>query len=78
MSVIIVLIIISVTVAVFFLGIFIWAVKSGQYDDTYSPSVRMLFEDKKPDHQKDRPINLKGKPTDKTVKPSNNQKSIKK
>jgi cbb3-type cytochrome oxidase maturation protein len=25
---------------------FIWAVKSGQYDDTYSPSVRMLFEDK--------------------------------
>ena len=48
MSVIILLIIISVVVAVFFLGIFIWAVNSGQYDDTYSPSVRMLFEDKKP------------------------------
>jgi cbb3-type cytochrome oxidase maturation protein len=29
-----------------FLGAFIWAVKSGQYEDTYSPSVRMLFEDK--------------------------------
>ena len=48
MSVIILLIIISVLVAVFFVGIFIWAVKTGQYDDTYSPSVRMLFDDKKP------------------------------
>jgi len=27
---------------------FIWAVKSGQYDDTYSPAVRMLFDDAKP------------------------------
>jgi cbb3-type cytochrome oxidase maturation protein len=47
MSVIIILIIISVIVAVFFLGVFIWAVKTGQFDDTYSPSVRMLFDDKK-------------------------------
>lgn len=48
MSVIILLIVISLIVAVFFLVIFFWAVNSGQYDDTYSPSVRMLFEDKKP------------------------------
>lgn len=47
MSVIIILIIISVIVAVFFLGIFIWAVKSGQFDDTVSPSIRILFDDKK-------------------------------
>ena len=46
MSVIIILIIISVIVAVFFLGIFIWAVKSGQFDDTVSPSIRILFDDK--------------------------------
>ena len=46
MSVIIVLIIISVVVATVFLTAFFWAVRSGQYDDTYSPSVRMLFEDK--------------------------------
>lgn len=46
MSVILVLIITSIVVAVAFLGAFFWAVKSGQYDDTYSPSVRMLFEDK--------------------------------
>ena len=54
MSVIILLIIISVLVAVFFVGIFIWAVKTGQYDDTYSPSVRMLFDDKKPAYRSGR------------------------
>jgi len=48
MSVILILIIASIVVACVFLGAFFWAVKSGQYDDTYSPSVRMLFEDKKP------------------------------
>lgn len=47
MSVIIILIIISVLVALFFLGVFIWAVKSGQFDDTVSPSIRILFDDEK-------------------------------
>lgn len=47
MSVIIVLIIISVFVAIFFLGVFVWAVKTGQFDDTVSPSIRILFDDKK-------------------------------
>ncbi len=46
MSVILVLIITSIIVAIVFLGAFFWAVKSGQYDDTYAPSVRMLFEEK--------------------------------
>ncbi len=46
MEIIILLIAISLTIAVFFLGAFIWNMKSGQYDDTYGPSVRMLFEDK--------------------------------
>jgi len=40
------LILASIVVAVIFLLAFRWAVKSGQYDDTYSPSVRMLFDDK--------------------------------
>jgi cbb3-type cytochrome oxidase maturation protein len=47
MSVILILVTLSMIVAGSFLGAFIWAVKSGQYEDTYSPSVRMLFEDKK-------------------------------
>ncbi|MBE0661800.1 MAG: cbb3-type cytochrome oxidase assembly protein CcoS [Bacteroidales bacterium] len=46
MSAIIFLIIIGIIVAAGFLAAFIWAVKSGQYDDDYSPSVRMLFEKK--------------------------------
>ncbi len=53
MNVIIVLIIISIVVAGGFLAAFLWAVRSGQYDDTYSPSVRMLFEDKKAKSDKD-------------------------
>ncbi|MFY0713140.1 cbb3-type cytochrome oxidase assembly protein CcoS [Seonamhaeicola sp. NFXS20] len=45
MSVIYILLAISVIVAVGFFIAFILAVKSGQYDDSYTPSVRMLFED---------------------------------
>lgn len=45
MSVIYLLLTISVTIALGFFVAFILAVKSGQYDDTYTPSVRILFED---------------------------------
>jgi cbb3-type cytochrome oxidase maturation protein len=48
MKVIFLLIFISLIVALGFLAIFFWAVRSGQYDDDYTPSVRMLFEDDKP------------------------------
>jgi cbb3-type cytochrome oxidase maturation protein len=44
MSAIIFLIFIGILVAGGFLAAFIWAVRSGQYDDDYSPSVRMLFD----------------------------------
>ncbi len=45
MSVIYVLLVISIIIAVGFFIAFIVAVKKGQYDDSYTPSVRMLFED---------------------------------
>ena len=45
MSIIYVLLAISVIIAVLFFIAFIISVKTGQYDDTYTPSVRMLFED---------------------------------
>ncbi|MFZ5971672.1 MAG: cbb3-type cytochrome oxidase assembly protein CcoS [Bacteroidota bacterium] len=45
MTIIVVLISISLTLALIFLGAFLWSMKAGQYDDTYGPSVRMLFED---------------------------------
>ena len=46
MSVLIILIVVSILVAGGFLAAFIWLVKKGQYDDDYTPSVRMLFDDK--------------------------------
>lgn len=47
MSVIVVLIGASLLVACGFLIAYLWAVKSGQYDDKYTPSVRILFENSK-------------------------------
>ncbi|WP_371412063.1 cbb3-type cytochrome oxidase assembly protein CcoS [Sphingobacterium sp. HMA12] len=35
----------SVLLALVFLCAFFWANKSGQHDDTYTPSVRILFDD---------------------------------
>ena len=46
MSAIFILVSASLAVAIGFLAAFIWSVKNGQYDDDYTPSVRMLFEDK--------------------------------
>ncbi len=45
MSVIYLLISISIVVAIVFFVAFVTAVKKGQYDDDYTPSVRMLFDD---------------------------------
>ena len=45
MSVIYLLISISIFVAIGFFVAFVIAVRTGQYDDDYSPSVRMLFDD---------------------------------
>ena len=45
MSAIYVLLTISIVVAIVFFIAFIISVRSGQYDDSYTPSVRMLFED---------------------------------
>ena len=44
MSVILILILVSIVVAIIFLTAFFWAVRSGQFDDTHSPAVRILFE----------------------------------
>ncbi|MBS1764727.1 MAG: cbb3-type cytochrome oxidase assembly protein CcoS [Bacteroidetes bacterium] len=44
MSVLIILIAVSLLVAISFLAAFFWAVRNGQYDDDYSPGVRMLFD----------------------------------
>ena len=45
MSAIIVLLSLSILIGAGFLIAFIFAVKNGQYEDRYTPSVRMLFDD---------------------------------
>ncbi|TDE30401.1 MULTISPECIES: cbb3-type cytochrome oxidase assembly protein CcoS [Flavobacterium] len=66
MSVIYLLISISILVAIVFFIAFIRAVKKGQYDDDYTPSVRMLFDDEliqskieKPKEESSAILNLK-------------------
>jgi cbb3-type cytochrome oxidase maturation protein len=44
MSVLVILIAASILIAGGFLAAFLWSVRSGQYDDDYTPSVRMLFD----------------------------------
>jgi len=45
MSVILILILVSLGVALAFLGAFVWAVRSGQYEDTETPSMRILADE---------------------------------
>ena len=45
MEVIFILIAASLLLAGGFLAAFIWAVKNGQFDDPYTPSVRILMDD---------------------------------
>jgi cbb3-type cytochrome oxidase maturation protein len=46
MEVIFLLIAISILAALGFLAAFLWAVRSGQYDDDKTPAMRILFDDK--------------------------------
>jgi cbb3-type cytochrome oxidase maturation protein len=46
MSAIVILLIASISVAAIFLAAFIWSVRTGQYDDEFSPPRRILFDNK--------------------------------
>jgi len=35
----------SILLALIFLAAFFWASKTGQHDDTYTPAIRILFDD---------------------------------
>ena len=47
MSVMFILILASLLVAIGFLIAFLWAVRSGQFEDKYTPKVRIIFDDTK-------------------------------
>jgi cbb3-type cytochrome oxidase maturation protein len=51
MQVLFILVIFSLLISLGFLAAFIWAVKSGQFDDPYTPSVRILMDDDKSQNQ---------------------------
>jgi len=55
MEIIFILILISLVVAVGFLLAYLWATRSGQFDDEYTPSVRMLFDDELIENQPEKP-----------------------
>ncbi len=47
MGIITLLIAISITIAIVFLAVFVWSLRSGQFDDTTTPAMRILFDDRK-------------------------------
>lgn len=42
---------VSLLIAIFFLLAFFWGAKNGQFEDDYTPSIRILFEDEKTNNQ---------------------------
>lgn len=59
MSVIYLLLTISIIVAILFFIAFIYSVKTGQFDDSYTPSVRMLFDDELVKDKKEKSTKIK-------------------
>jgi cbb3-type cytochrome oxidase maturation protein len=57
MSVIILLLIASLSVALCFLGAFIWGVKNRQFEDGYAPPLRILFDDDLPAEKEPETLN---------------------
>jgi cbb3-type cytochrome oxidase maturation protein len=53
MAVLLILILASLGIALAFLFGFVWSVKTGQFDDTITPSMRILTED---ESQNDSPV----------------------
>jgi len=47
MNAMIILVPFALILGLLFVGVFVWAVKNGQFDDLDTPAKRMLFEDKK-------------------------------
>lgn len=45
MGMIYIMLVVSLVIALFFLISFFWATKTGQFDDDFTPSVRILFEE---------------------------------
>ncbi len=54
MKIMLLLILLSLLLAAGFLLVYLWAARQGQFDDDYTPSVRILFDDKTPEQEENR------------------------
>ena len=45
MKIMLLLILLSLAIAAGFLLVYLWAARNGQFDDEYTPSIRMLFDE---------------------------------
>lgn len=61
MEIIFLLLPLALVIALIFLAAYIWAVRSGQFDDTTTPAYRILIEDT-PDKPGNLPVSQKPKP----------------
>jgi cbb3-type cytochrome oxidase maturation protein len=61
MSVIFLLIPLSILIAAGFLAAFVWAVRSGQFEDTCTPSLRLLMDDPAPKQRGEQSISAHDK-----------------
>ena len=64
MIVILRLIPLSILIASCFLAAFIWAVRSGQYEDTCTPAMRLLLEEPQAKDAKPTPVASETPPPD--------------
>ena len=79
MNIMFLLIGVSLLAAMTFFLLFIWAVKSGQYDDTFTPSVRILFDDdpvSEPEPGDETDLNKKDNCTEKVENKENSKRSL--
>ena len=79
MNIMFLLIGVSLLAAMTFLLLLIWAVKSGQYDDTFTPSVRILFDDdqvSEPEPEKEADLNKEDKCSEKAENKENSKCSL--
>ena len=59
---------VSVIIAIIFFGVFLMNLKKGQYQDTYTPSVRMLFDDEEKTKKKNDNKSTNKKQNNQTIK----------
>ena len=62
MEIIYVMLVVSLILALVFLASFIWANKTGQYDDDVTPGMRILFDDEEVKEKVDLEVEVKEKP----------------